>query len=153
MYTLQRPAILYNPGHYWSPFIFIFCPVENVVKVESHYIYSHNNPISVIIYHVASEIDVFTQCNILRPIWTTAYINSLFLLITTDCPQLMIIQFRIFDFTVVREWYAFSRNYTWNIEILSFPGIETCSIMFPGDSGQQEWAELLASLKIMSVNN
>ena len=50
----------------------------------------------------------------------------------------MIIQFRIFDFTVVRKWYAFNRNHTWNIEILSFPRRATCGIMFPGDSGQQE---------------
>ena len=29
----------------------------------------------------------------------------------------------------------------------------TCGTMFPGGSGQQQWAELLASPEIMRVNN
>ena len=31
--------------------------------------------------------------------------------------------------------------------------LATCGIIFPGDSGQQQWAELLASPEIMSLNN
>ena len=54
---------------------------------------------------------------------------------------------------MVRKQYTFSRNHTWNFKIWSFPILATCVITFPGDSGQQQWAELLASPEIMRVNN
>ena len=68
--TFPIPATLYNPANYSSPFhLYILCLWECCLSKITLCKHNNNNPISVIIYHVASESDYFfIQHNILRSI-------------------------------------------------------------------------------------
>ena len=62
----------------------------------------------------AFQADSLPLIHLGRPIYAAKCISSLFLLIATNCHQLMVLISGFFYFPVVRKQYTFSRNHTWN---------------------------------------
>lgn len=53
-------------------------------------------------------------------------------------PSLWWFNWQFFNFMIVQNWYAFCRNCTLSFEFASFPGLEACSMILSGDTGQEQ---------------